>query len=207
MLAFIIIDIIILTVYIILEEGLHSGKVVLAPNKENPRTIAGVSMQLMFVHFVIRQFSQVTKVPTDHFILAHDSKVFYIAAGVLYGYKGMLQLLALLLSFRTRKIKVKGLDDAKSIIGAVYVSTVGLVMLAISTYLLKGYYVNAYVLVRGICVVVITSIIVAIIFIPLVSELFQLLWREREVGGGGEIKIINVCMADTVEFQVLANNY
>lgn len=42
-LAFIIIDLIILTIYIGLEEGLNSGKVVLVPNKENPRTIAGVS--------------------------------------------------------------------------------------------------------------------------------------------------------------------
>jgi hypothetical protein len=42
-LAFIIVDLIILTIYTGLEEGLNSGKIVLAPNKENPRTIAGVS--------------------------------------------------------------------------------------------------------------------------------------------------------------------
>lgn len=108
--------------------------------------------------------------PTDHFILAHESKVYYITAGILYGYKGILQLLALLLAFRTRKIKVKGLDDAKSIIAAVYVSTVGLVLLAISTYFLKGEYVNGYVVVRGISVVVITSIMVALLFIPIVSQ-------------------------------------
>ena len=111
--------------------------------------------------------------PTDHFILAHESKVYYITAGILYGYKGLLQLLALLLAFRTRKIKVKGLDDAKSIIVAVYVSTVGLVLLAISTYFLKGDYVNAYVVIRGISVVVITSIMVALLFIPIVSPPFQ----------------------------------
>lgn len=107
--------------------------------------------------------------PTDHFILAHKSKVYYIIAGILYGYKGILQLLALLLAFRTRKIKVKGLDDAKSIIAAVYVSTVGLVLLAISTYFLKDEYVNGYVVVRGISVAVITSIMVALLFIPIVS--------------------------------------
>lgn len=111
--------------------------------------------------------------PTDHFVLAHESKVYYITAGILYGYKGLLQLLALLLAFRTRKIKVKGLEDAKSIIAAVYVSTVGLVLLAISTYFLKGEYVNVYVVVRGISVVVITSIMVALIFIPIVSQAFQ----------------------------------
>ena len=113
---------------------------------------------------------QATKVPTDHFILAHESQVYYITAGILYGYKGILQLLALLLAFRTRKIKVKGLDDAKSIIAAVYVSTLGLVLLAISTYFLKDEYVNGYVVVRGVSVVVITSIMVALLFVPIVSR-------------------------------------
>ena len=115
-------------------------------------------------------FMQATKVSTDHFILAHKSQMYYITAGILYGYKGILQLLALLLAFRTRKIKVKGLDDAKSIIAAVYVSTVGLVLLAISTYFLRDEYVNGYAVVRGVSVVVITSIMVALLFVPIVSH-------------------------------------
>ena len=41
-LAFIIIDLIILIIYVGIEEGLNSAKVVLVPNKENPRTVAGV---------------------------------------------------------------------------------------------------------------------------------------------------------------------
>ena len=45
-LAFIIIDLIILIIYTGLEEGLNSGKVVLVPNKENPRTTTGVSYRL-----------------------------------------------------------------------------------------------------------------------------------------------------------------
>lgn len=114
---------------------------------------------------------QETRVPTDYFILFHESQVYSIIAGILYGYKGVLQLLALLLAFRTRKIKVKGLDDAKSIIGAVYISSVGLVLMVISTYLLKGEYINAYVMVRGCCMVLITSAVVALLFIPLVGKL------------------------------------
>ena len=96
--------------------------------------------------------------------------MYSVIAGILYGYKALLQGLALLLAFRTRKIKVKGLDDAKSIIGAVYISTIALVLLAISTYILKGEYINAYIVIRTFCVVVITSVVVAIIFVPLVSN-------------------------------------
>ena len=66
---------------------------------------------------------------------------------------------------------MKGLDDAKSIIAAVYISTVGLALLAISTYFLKGHYVNAYVVVRGLSVIIVTSIMVALLFVPLVSYL------------------------------------
>ena len=65
---------------------------------------------------------------------------------------------------------MKGLDDAKSIIAAVYVSTLGLVLLAISTYFLKDEYANGYVVVRGVSVVVITSIMVALLFVPIVSH-------------------------------------
>ena len=107
--------------------------------------------------------------PTDHYILFYESNVYSVIAGILYGYKGLLQLLALLLAFRTRKIKVKGLDDAKSIIAAVYLSTIGLVLMVISTYLLQGEYINGYVVVRGCCMVLLTTTVVALIFIPLVS--------------------------------------
>ena len=130
--------------------------------------------------------SQETKVPTDHFIFIHESRVHSIAVGILFGYKGVLQLLALLLAFRTRKIKVKGLDDAKSIIAAVYISTIGLVLLTISTYLLKEY-INAFVIVRGFCIVLATTVVMALVFLPLVSEYIYNSESEYfEAGGGGE---------------------
>ena len=113
---------------------------------------------------------QATKVPTDHFLLFHESKVLPIISGVLYGYKGVVQILALLLAFRTRKIKVKGLDDAKGIISAVYISSVGVTLLVVSKFLLEGY-ISGFVILPACCVILTTTAVMALVFLPLVSEL------------------------------------
>ena len=68
---------------------------------------------------------------------------------VLYGYKGLLQVFALLLAFSTRKVKVKGLNDSKYIAAAIYVTSIVLAVTIVSTYTLmdhvsgRGYRLSA----------------------------------------------------------------
>ena len=91
---------------------------------------------------------------------------------VLYGYKGLLQLFALLLAFRTRKVKVKGLDDSKYIAAAIYITSIVLAVTTVSTYTLMDY-VNIYPAVVGMGFLLGTTMILGLVFVPRVSVFMQ----------------------------------
>ena len=91
-----------------------------------------------------------------------------ILYAVLFGYKGVLQVLALLLAFRTRHVKVKGLDDSVYIAASVYVTSIVLTVI-VSTYTLRDY-VNAYPAVVGMGLLLGTSAILGLVFIPRVRN-------------------------------------
>ena len=50
----------------------------------------------------------------------------------------LLQFCGLFLAFATRKVKVKGLDDAKWIAGTIYITSIVLAIAILSLYTLKG---------------------------------------------------------------------
>ena len=87
---------------------------------------------------------------------------------VLYGYKGLLQAIALILAFRTRKVKVKGLDDSKYIAASIYVTSIVLAVIIVSTYTLMDY-VNVYPAVVGMGLLIGTTMILGLVFVPRVS--------------------------------------
>ena len=88
---------------------------------------------------------------------------------VLFGYKGLLQALALLLAFRTRNVKVKGLDDSVYIAASIYVTSVVLAVIIVSTYTLMDY-VNTYPAVVGMGLLLGTTAILGLVFIPRVRN-------------------------------------
>ena len=92
-----------------------------------------------------------------------------ILYAVLYGYKGLLQLFALLLAFRTRKVKVKGLDDSMYIATSIYITSIVLAVTTVSTYTLMDY-VNIYPTVVGMGFLLGTTMILGLVFIPRVSS-------------------------------------
>ena len=114
---------------------------------------------------------QELQVSTDHMIYLNESKIHYIFIAILYGYKCLLQLIALLLAFRTRNIKVKGLDNAKFIISTVYITTIGIVLIAMASYLLREY-LNIYTAVMTLSLFFSTSVIIGLVFIPKVSSIY-----------------------------------
>ena len=93
-----------------------------------------------------------------------------ITLGILYGYKGILQAVSLLFAFQIRKVKVKGLNDAKYIAGAVYVTSVILAVIIVSTYSLVDY-VNVYPVVFGLGLLVGATAILVLVFVPKASSL------------------------------------
>ena len=118
-----------------------------------------------------------------------------VVYAVLYGYKGLLQLIALLLAFRTRKVKVKGLDDSKYIAAAIYITSIVLAVTTVSTYTLMDY-VNAYPAVVGLGFLLGTTMILGLVFVPRV-RVVSILDPGADPGGGSR------CSSTPLSFQKL----
>jgi gamma-aminobutyric acid type B receptor len=104
----------------------------------------------------------------EYFFYFCDSTSRDICLGILYGYKALLQVIALVISFSIRKIKIKGLNDAKSIALAVYVTSTVTAVIIVSFYSLKEY-LNLYATLFCFGFLVGTTAILCLIFIPKVG--------------------------------------
>ena len=113
---------------------------------------------------------QVLGMITDNCIYICDSKGRDIFLGILYGYKMLLQIIALLLAFSIRKVKIKGLNDAKYIGATIYVTSVVLAVIIVATYTLKNV-IDAFAALFCTGFVVGTTVILILVFLPLVSLL------------------------------------
>ena len=80
----------------------------------------------------------------------------------------VLQIIALVLAFATRKVKVKGLDDAKFIVVTVYVTSIVLAVTILATYSLKEV-INGFAALFCTGFLIGTTVILGLIFVPLVS--------------------------------------
>ena len=103
-----------------------------------------------------------------HYILICRSKAHDIFLAVLYGYKAVLQVIALVLAFTTRKVKVKGLNDTLYIAAAIYITSLLWAAIIVSTYSLTEY-LNVFTTVFGLGLFVGTSAIISLVFIPKVT--------------------------------------
>ena len=98
-----------------------------------------------------------------------SSKARNIFLGILYGYKMILQIIALVLAFSTHKVKVKGLDDAKYIAAAIYVTSIVFAVIMVATYSLKNF-VNAFPALISTGFLIGTTSILGLVFVPKVGE-------------------------------------
>lgn len=105
---------------------------------------------------------------TKNYIYICDSAAHDIFLGILYGYKMLLQIVALILAFSIRKVKVKGLNDAKYIGAAIYVTSIMMAVIIVATYTLKGT-INGFEALFSTGFMVGTTIILILVFVPLVS--------------------------------------
>ena len=108
---------------------------------------------------------QVLSITTLYFTYVCNSTARDISLGILYGYKMVLQIIALVLAFSIRKVKVKGLNDAKYIAAAVYVTSIVLAVIMISNYTLTEF-VNGFVAVVCTGNFIGTSFILGLVFVP-----------------------------------------
>lgn len=94
----------------------------------------------------------------------------YITLGILYGYKALLQVIALILAVSIRKVNIKGLNDGIYIISAIYVTSIVTAVIVVSTYSLTEL-INVYAAVFCVCFFIGTTVILVLVFIPSVSQL------------------------------------
>ncbi len=104
----------------------------------------------------------------DYYFYTCSSTSRDIVQGILYGCMGVLQGVALLFAFTIRKVKVKGLDESKTIAAAVYISSITLAVILVSTYSLVDY-VNVYPVVIGLGLLIGATAITMLAFVPKVG--------------------------------------
>ena len=80
-----------------------------------------------------------------------------------------LQVCALYLAFQTRKVKVKGLNDAKYAAMVVYITTIMMFIAFITTFTFSNY-INAYAIIYGAGLWMGSTVLLAIIFVPKVIQ-------------------------------------
>ena len=134
----------------------------------NTGTVISFLLPMSWYKYLCFTF-QVRNEHRRYFLYVCESDRQVVVYAVLFGYKGVLQVLALLLAFRTRNVKVKGLDDSMYIAASVYVTSIVLTVIIVSTYTMRDY-VNAYPAVVGMGLLLGTTTILGLVFIPRVSS-------------------------------------
>ena len=105
----------------------------------------------------------------NDFVYICDSKVQQIVVGFLYAFKLILQVVALVLAFLTRKVKVKGLDDAKYIAAIIYITSIVIAIIAVCEFSLSQY-INVYAVIFSSGLFVAPTCVLALVFMPTVSH-------------------------------------
>ena len=113
--------------------------------------------------FIVQELGVVTR----YYAFICDSKAQDIAIGILYGYKALLQIVAIVFAFSIRKVKIKGLDDSKYIAAAVYVTSIVTAVIIVAYYSLMDF-VNGYTTLNSAGLFVGTTFILVLVFIPVV---------------------------------------
>ena len=113
---------------------------------------------------------QPTEILQENYIYACDVEGRGVVIILLYISKIFLQVTSLILAFRTRKVKVKGLDDSKYISAAIYVTTIVLPVAVFASFTLRSH-VNAFPALMGGAHYFGATAILLLVFVPRVSSL------------------------------------
>ena len=105
-------------------------------------------------------------------IYKYSSLVHRITVGLLYGYKMLIQLAALILALCTYSIKVKGLDDAKYTISGVYITTITVLLSAMTLHAWEEY-LSAYTTMFVLFTFFGATLILGLVYIPKLQACIQ----------------------------------
>ena len=171
--GFAAVDVLILVVYTAVEGAITHFNVDTEPNIERRSSVSGVSTHFYIVsHMIICAHFQKQDVETLYMIYtcSTNTLIRLICIGLLYVYTFFLYLCSLYYAFRLRKVRVKGLNDAKYIAVFVYISSIILIITFVSTLTLRKY-INVYASIYSFGFWSITSTILGFLFIPKVYKI------------------------------------
>ena len=107
-------------------------------------------------------------VRVNNFVLLCDSKSTLYWLSVIYGYKAVLQVVAVILAIRIRKVEIKGLNDAKEVKRITYIVTVILLAIVVIDFVYEEY-LNVHAAVLGFGLIAAASVVLGFLFIPKVQ--------------------------------------
>ena len=102
------------------------------------------------------------------FIYTCNSLARDVTLGVLYGYKILLHLATVVMALKTRKIKVKGLNDYREIVLATYVSSFVLVIILIFNIFVSDR-IDLFGVLTSFGLFVGATVIMVLVFVPKVT--------------------------------------
>ena len=102
------------------------------------------------------------------FIYTCNSLARDVTLGVLYGYKILLHLATVVMALKTRKIKVKGLNDYREIVLATYVSSFVLVIILIFNIFVRDR-IDLFGVLTSFGLFVGATVIMVLVFVPKVT--------------------------------------
>ena len=121
-----------------------------------------------YYDFMCYTLLQILQIATEYFTYTCDTKSRDIFLGVLYGYKALLQVMAMIFAFSIRKVKVKGLNDTKFIVAIVYVTSLSTAVIIAAIYTLKTR-INVFALVFSTAILIGTTTTLGLVFVPKVE--------------------------------------
>ena len=104
-----------------------------------------------------------------YFIYVCSSTARSITLGVLYGYKAVLQGATVVMALKTRKVKVRGLDDWQEIVMTTYLTSFVLVITLIANYAVEDQ-INTFATITSLSFLTGATAIILLVFVPKVTS-------------------------------------
>lgn len=112
----------------------------------------------------------------------------------IFAYLAVLQIIGLVLAFQTRKVKLQGLKDSKFVAAIIYISSIILVALALVTFTLRTF-INIGTGISVFGIFLLTTIFLALIFIPKVRMMHTVWWVALVSIKCGEISLLRYVLS------------
>jgi len=104
-----------------------------------------------------------------YFVYVCSSEARKWALGILYGYKVVLQAITVIMALKTRKVKVRCVDDYREIIMATYLTSFVLVIVLIVNYTVEDM-INTFIGITSLSFFVGATAIILLVFVPKVTS-------------------------------------